>query len=357
MDATLVLTTINVPFVLQKYCELINNSSHNINIIVIEDKKTPSDAYTYCDSLSSQFDIHIKFVTCSEQEVLLRSFKDISKYIPWNCIQRRNIGILLSYKYGSEVIITIDDDNIPISNDYFDRHLDIGIVKAMNCINSSNGWVNICEYLVEERSSSFFHRGFPLMKRGPSILSQSVEHGRIVVNAGLWMGDPDVDALTRLSFPLNVIDSKISNNNLTIGNDSWSPFNSQNTAIIRDVIPAYFLSASVGRYDDIWASYIVGKCAKHLGDYLSYGNPLVNHERNAHDLWKDHDSEVLGLKTTDTFIQILDSTELIGNSYRECTLELLESIEKNLADFDSIFKDSITIFIRGYKEWASLFED
>jgi hypothetical protein len=29
-------------------------------------------------------------------------------------------------------------------------------------------------------------------------------NGRVVVNAGLWFGDPDVDALTRLFYPIEV---------------------------------------------------------------------------------------------------------------------------------------------------------
>ena len=33
--------------------------------------------------------------------------------IGWKCIQRRNFALIQAYKYGADVIATIDDDNIP----------------------------------------------------------------------------------------------------------------------------------------------------------------------------------------------------------------------------------------------------
>jgi hypothetical protein len=40
-----------------------------------------------------------------------------------------------------------------------------------------------------------------------------------------------------------------------MANGTWCPFNSQNTALHRDLIPAYVLSPLIGRMDDIWARY------------------------------------------------------------------------------------------------------
>ena len=45
------------------------------------------------------------------------------------------------------------------------------------------------------------------------------------------------------------------------GKGTWSPFNSQNTALSAKIIPAYPLSPKVGRYDDIWASYVIYRIA------------------------------------------------------------------------------------------------
>jgi hypothetical protein len=41
-----------------------------------------------------------------------------------------------------------------------------------------------------------------------------------------------------------------------MANGTWCPFNSQNTALHRDLIPAYVLSPLIGRMDDIWARHV-----------------------------------------------------------------------------------------------------
>ena len=36
--------------------------------------------------------------------------------IGWNCIQRRNFGILYAWKNNADVVAVVDDDNIPYNN-------------------------------------------------------------------------------------------------------------------------------------------------------------------------------------------------------------------------------------------------
>ena len=72
------------------------------------------------------------------------------------------------------------------------------------------------------------------------------------------------------------------------GKGTWSPFNSQNTALSAKIIPAYPLSPKVGRYDDIWAGYAVLAIADHLDHATMFGFPLVKQERNPHNYFKDH---------------------------------------------------------------------
>jgi len=60
--------------------------------------------------------------------------------------------------------------------------------------------------------------------------------------------------------------------NIALYPGTWSPFDSQNTALMRDAVPAYFLSPYTARYDDIWGSYIVTRIAEHFGDVVSYAS-------------------------------------------------------------------------------------
>jgi len=107
---------------------------------------------------------------------------------------------------------------------------------------------------------------------------------------------------------------------------TWSPFNSQNTSLLREVIPAYFLSPCIGRYDDIWSSYIVTRIAQHLGDVICYGHPLVRQKRNVHDYWKDLEAERVGMVLTDEFCATLRSIPLHGATYSECFGEVTERL-------------------------------
>jgi hypothetical protein len=62
----------------------------------------------------------------------------------------------------------------------------------------------------------------------------------VVVNAGLWLGDPDVDAVTRICNDINA-EQYTREQSFALARGTWCPFNSQNTALWRGVIPAYCL--------------------------------------------------------------------------------------------------------------------
>jgi hypothetical protein len=149
----------------------------------------------------------------------------------------------------------------------------------------------------------------------------------VAVNAGLWLDDPDIDAMTRLERPIVVRGMREgAPERFVLQPGTWSPFNSQNTALLREVIPAYFLSPCIGRYDDIWPSYIVTRIAEHLGDVIAFGQPLMRQKRNEHNLWKDLDNERVGSLLTDEFCAVLRSIPLHGATYGECYGEMVERL-------------------------------
>ena len=103
-------------------------------------------------------------------------------------------------------------------------------------------------------------------------IKKTTDNIRVVLNAGLWLGDPDIDALSRLFWPIKTIamDSRFEPN-YGLGNGTWAPFNDQNTAISREIMPIFFRPPSTGRNCDIWTSYVVVKLAEHMGDIISFG--------------------------------------------------------------------------------------
>jgi hypothetical protein len=155
------------------------------------------------------------------------------------------------------------------------------------------------------------------------------------VNAGFWLGEPDIDAVTRLATPVESVGFPRAQNFALVPH-TWSPFNSQNTALHRDVIPAYFLSPLIGRYDDIWASYVVDVIAGHLGDLIAFGHPLVRQDRNPHDWWTDLEHEKAGMQLTDRLVRYLRALTLTGTTYPACFAEVMAGLGRMIESDDAL---------------------
>ena len=101
------------------------------------------------------------------------------------------------------------------------------------------------------------------------------------------------------------------------------------------MVPVYFLVPDIGRFDDIWSSYIVEKIAWHMGDYISYGQPLVKQVRNVHDYWVDAWVEEMGTKMTTKFCNWLRAVKLTKHTYLECGIELFEGLKTLVDNLDN----------------------
>jgi hypothetical protein len=195
-------------------------------------------------------------------------FPELDALIPWNTIQRRNVSILYAYAAGCDPIITIDDDNLVYDGvDFIGQHLAGFSNEPTDVLSSSSGWFNICRFLRDKRGYNFYPRGYPLDERWKNFLpatSAASKPVRVAVNAGLWLDDPDVDAITRLTNDIVAVEYT-RERSFALAAGTWCPFNSQNTAISRAAVAAYVLPPHIGRYDDIWISYVVLRMCDHLG--------------------------------------------------------------------------------------------
>jgi len=325
MKTTIVTTTINVPVLLEKYAENAREYGHkDVDLIVIGDRKTPAEARDFCRKIE-------RFYPCAywdieAQKQRLAQFPQLWEHLRFDSIQRRNIGMLLAWESGADVVITIDDDNFVTTQDFIGAHGGAGTVCEVTAHGSTSGFFNVCSMLEADDGVRFHHRGYPQKQRWTErdyfITTQRTKR-RIAVNAGFWLDDPDIDALTRMERQPVVRGFRPDwTGNIALQPGTWSPFNSQNTALMRDAVPAYFLSPYTGRYDDIWASYIVSRIAGHLGDVIAFGEPLVRQKRNPHDLWKDLDAERNGMILTDGFCEALRAVSLTGTTYHDCFGEI-----------------------------------
>jgi hypothetical protein len=292
---TIVTTTINKPTLATiNFCKIVNKKE-GFNFVIVGDTKTPHNEY---QKLENEY----KNVTYLSPEIQEKLYPELSNIIGWKTIQRRNIGFVYAYDNGCDVMATIDDDNIPYDN--WGDNIYVGedvIFDAYLPLGS-----NIFDPLSVTKDNYLWHRGYPIqhLKNRLNIEYLGKRTKRCLVQANLWDGDPDIDAMARLTYKPCVKYSDITG---PYGSDVISPFNSQNTFIAREAIPFYAVLPFVGRMDDIWGGYIL---QSHFPDCVVYDVSTVYQDRNLQDLVTNLENEVIGYRNTLNFIQL-------GDKYRE----------------------------------------
>ncbi len=266
MRRFIVTTTINEP---TEAVEAFDEMSE-WELVVVGDLKTPSGYRIRRGS----------YVSPKDQE---QYDPALSEAIGWNCIQRRNLGILMAYEAGAEVVAVVDDDNIPLPG--WGTDLFVGCDVEVDWYETDAA---AFDPVGATNYPHLWHRGFPLQ-----LLAQR-EYGRkqrrvvrAAVQADFWNGDPDIDALCRME---HAPECEFDAARFPIASNRPAPFDSQNTFLSRAVLPDYFLFPGVGRMDDIWAAYYV----QALGHQVVFGSPSVYQRRNPHDLVRDLRAEVIG---------------------------------------------------------------
>ena len=326
-ETIVVSTTVNVPHFIELLCRnaIEYNRKDSVSFIIIGDLKTPKEVRSLCEGFTEKFKMNIRYLDIDDQEDALKNYKELWKLIPFNDGVRKIIGTFLAYMEGCDRLIMVDDDNFPIRGDFFGSHNIVGANTEIELITSDTGWYNVAEAMVEKNRIPFYARGYPWPERfKKSIITKQRKKGKVVSNCGMVLGDPDVDAVSRLFWPIKTIamDSRFEPN-YGLGEGTWAPFNDQNTAICREIMPVFFRPPSTGRNCDIWTSYVIVKLAEHMGDIISYGHPLVRQDRNIHDDWEDYEIEDLANRATELFVTILRNTKLTADTYEGALEQLI----------------------------------
>lgn len=333
MKTALVITTINVPRVLSLY----RAYGPDVHFFVIGDRKSDDLAIT-------NFLIDIPNHSYYGIDLQHSLYPKLSHLIGENCIQRRNIGTLEALKWGADVIVFIDDDNIPLNNEYFNWDIANHFrwphrgLKA----TSPSGWFDVGQLL----SPKAEHRGFPHTKRAqPSF--ESITDAKIGVAAGICMGDPDIGAVERIANGPTVhgVSELLRSGVVTDPAETWTVFNSQNTAFIRELAPAMFMLPGCGRYDDIYASLICQRVMRNRGLHVHFGRPFVFQQRNKHDLTKDLMMEIMGMQNIEKFAEMLGKHNAISG------LSPVQQVE-NLLTCDQCTEVLPEIAVEAGREWC-----
>ena len=250
-------------------------------LVVIGDQKTPADY---------RLDRGI-YVTPAEQE---KYDPLLSAAIGWNCIQRRNMGLLWAHDMKADIVAVVDDDNIPLEG--WGENLLPGKEVEVNYYETD---LPAFDPVGATNHPEIWHRGFPLQLVSRRDYSNKTRRTVTVdVQADFWNGDPDIDAFCRMEHaPECTFDPKF----FPMASNRMGPFNSQNTFITGKCLRDYFLFPHVGRMDDIWASYYL----QAKGYRVVWERASVYQQRNEHDLLRDMRQEYCGYENNLKLVQDL----------------------------------------------------
>ena len=340
--ADIVVTTIFEPAWLQGYLDNLRAHGRDRDVVlrIICDRKTPASVYEVAAAASRQGFL-IDCPTLDEQSDYLKKLGVPADFVPWNTDNRRNIGFLRAWESGTPLLISIDDDNYCLADsDFVGSHQAAGrrCGELGEHQVAQGDWFNICSLLEFGPVGQVHPRGFPFAARivAPSAslpgIPPALAGARVAINAGLWLKDPDVDAITRLAQrPQGTAAAGVP---VLLGGSTWSPINTQNTALLRQTLPAYWYvrmgfplqGMRIDRFGDILSGFFVQKCAKHLGDVVRIGSPVAEHRRTPHNLLKDLYHELAGMVVIEELLPWLQELKLSGSSYAQAYAALSDAL-------------------------------
>lgn len=288
MKIALCTTTIHIPHALK----LMRRMHGGARFFVAVDEKTPTEARDFVSDIDgAQHYFHGD-----------GGWK-CSRPIGFNTLARRNIAFLEALKWGADVVISWDNDNIPLNMSWF-NDFETSMRWPFNGIKlGSYDWFDPGSLLIPPTRHRGFPHNIPHRKKATHVVD-----AKVGVVAGLVLGDPDIDAVTRMEHRPD-IDSvhAFASSGVVVDNRTWTVFNTQNTAVIRELVPAWFLMSGVGRHDDIYASLIVQRVARERGYHVHFGQPFTYQERNQHNLVTDLRAEIDGMENVEKLANLLDS--------------------------------------------------
>jgi len=260
-------------------------------LIVVGDKKTPPN-WEYKDVI---------YLGPDDQEKL--NFQ-ITKHLPWDHYCRKMVGYLYAMRSGADIIFDTDDDNEP--KESWPSLPEPGEpIKVL----SGQKFINVYKYFTNE---FVWPRGYPLSL----VLSdQEINSSKTSSSVGVWQfladEDPDVDAIYRLTNDKPIYFDE--NEPIILANGTACPFNSQNTAFIKEVFPLLYLPAFVTfRFTDILRGLVAQPILWENGYQLGFGPATVIQKRNPHDYMRDFESEIPVYLHSEEVIDLVRATLSAG---------------------------------------------
>lgn len=297
-------------------------------LVVVGDKKTPSGwKYENCIYLDVESQLELNH--------------GLASAIPFNHYGRKMLGYAYAIKNGADVIIDTDDDNIPNATWTFPE-----FEGKFKTTKEDLGWINIYHHYSDQH---IWPRGLPLRNIRDSRDKIKWIAEEKTQSVGIWQGladeDPDVDAIYRLTSDTPCIFKK--NDPVVLETGTACPFNSQNTAIRKELFPLLFLPSFVTfRFTDILRGIIAQPIMWNQNFKLGFTEATVVQKRNEHDYFKDFESEVPMYLHTEKSLEAVKSSIMSGS-----VADNLQSAYEALLKINVVEEREMKVL----SEWLKLF--
>jgi hypothetical protein len=267
------------------------------------------------------------------------AYRKYDGLIPERCHAETSFGFLVAYEEKADVTLELDDD-VNITRDLVEKHVENLTSEEGVTVHAKGKWYNTMENLVLNGNFIIYPRGHPYnpkTRRGD--YSWVERGGECVLNMGLWLQHPDLDALTLtyhggLNGKCDIRSEACKREKVVVGEGTYFAVCSMNTSFKTQVIPAFYQLymnvQGVDRFDDIWSGLFLKKITDHLGQRTCLGKPLGTHAKRSRDVFKDLQKELNGIIINEKLWRIVDEAELSAKSYADCYLELTDHLKRNI---------------------------
>lgn len=315
MNLAIISTTIYGEKGYLPYDHLAKKSKfHHIKFFIAGDKKSPPFD-------TSNFLCDVEYIPAKAQGRYASS-----EAIGWNKPARRNIALLRAMETNPDFILTIDDDNIP-SEDYFDQWYKVLTIPAKKHVVGVKDiehphWHNYLK--ATDSEIELYARGFPIpfrYKDSTKVMKAKkvISPKQIGVFQGISLGDPDIDAKTRIVYPKPTPLTTVHEKNYVLQH-IWSPYNSQNTMFAKKLFPLAFMWPTAGRSEDIYASYVWQKFLFNNNMYAHIGDAVNFQDRGKRDDLRDMALEI------ETYLRSHEVWEEINKIRETDSLEFISAL-------------------------------
>jgi hypothetical protein len=295
------------------------------------------------------------------------AYKNLLSVVPKRCHAETSFGFLVASEEKPDIIVEIDDDVFP-----FEKHalVDAHIQNLQSTkgviVTCKRKWYNTIENLHLTHNMALFPRGHPYRARVRNEdFTWSNNGWKCVLNMGLWMGCPDLDALTLLynggmNGQCSVEAKGCKREKIVVGKGTYFAVCSMNTAFLPEIVPAFYQLYNnfmgIDRFDDIWSGIFLKKITGHLERNVCLGAPLVHHRKRPRDTFKDLQKELEGMIINEKLWTLVDKAEIEGSTYWEAYSSLTQELEKKIEEAfrEPRYRRFLKLQIQKMKLWLKI---